>query len=333
MSNREFADKILEANPEIGVFEGMPDKEYRAIPALSQSTLKDFFGAPGKWIKSPPRAETSSMKWGNLVDTRVLTPELFLERYFIRDEPFSTGEKHWNRVRAILHDRYEGQFVLSPFKDFRKKEAREWRDAQLAEGKEIVTPEEDALAREHAGILAKGMTIISEEERQEVEKANAALRENDFANGLLENCKTQVAVVWIHTDPTTGVSIPCKCLIDIVDKGALADLKTAMDASPRGFRSSVLKWRYDIQASFYLDGWNAATGEERDLFGFVVSESSFPYETATYYLDQWSLNIGRNGDTDRPWLKGYKQMLGYFLDCVTSNQFPGYTTGWTELEL
>lgn len=51
-----------------GIYRGMPDAEYRAIPAVSQSTLKAFADCPRKFKLSEKKEPTPNMIYGSYVD-------------------------------------------------------------------------------------------------------------------------------------------------------------------------------------------------------------------------------------------------------------------------
>jgi hypothetical protein len=59
-----------------GIYRGLPDAEYRAIPAVSQSTLKAFMKCPRKWKLSPKREATPNMIWGSYLDAMWLSGDL-----------------------------------------------------------------------------------------------------------------------------------------------------------------------------------------------------------------------------------------------------------------
>ena len=64
------------------------------------------------------------------------------------------------------------------------------------------------------------------------------------------------------------------------------------DGINAAFASSVRKFRYDLQAAFYLTGLREITGDDYD-FLFVVCEKSNPHNVQTYRLDEESLEVAR----------------------------------------
>lgn len=61
---------------EIGVYRGMKDADYRAIPAVSQSTLKAFAACPRKFKLAPKREATPNMIYGSYLDALWLTGDV-----------------------------------------------------------------------------------------------------------------------------------------------------------------------------------------------------------------------------------------------------------------
>jgi len=108
---------------------------------------------------------------------------------------------------------------------------------------------------------------------------------------LLEHAgPMEAAAVWI--DPETG--LPCKAKLDKFIPNVLAlDLKTTIDASPDAFARAVARFGYHRQASWYIDGFRLATGEETP-FTFVAIEKSPPFGVGLYSLGIETLGVGRS---------------------------------------
>jgi exodeoxyribonuclease VIII len=97
----------------------------------------------------------------------------------------------------------------------------------------------------------------------------------------------------------------------------LVDLKTCVDASPAGFAKSIVNWRYQVQAAFYSDGWEAATGQKVHAFVFAAVEKEWPYAAAAYMLTDEDLTQGR---------LAYRRNLRTYAACTASGEWPGYST-------
>ena len=87
--------------------------------------------------------------------------------------------------------------------------------------------------------------------------------------------------------------IDCKCRPDYLspDFSYMIDLKTTTDASPRGFKSSVIKFNYAVQAQFYIRGIEQCTDIKPRKFYFIVIEKNKPYHVELYDLDESWLSI------------------------------------------
>jgi hypothetical protein len=84
--------------------------------------------------------------------------------------------------------------------------------------------------------------------------------------------------------------LPARAKLDRIYDGAVIDLKTASDASPRGFSKAVFsQWRYDIQAAWYMRAARSA-GHNVCRFIFVAVENSAPYPCCVYEMDQAALD-------------------------------------------
>ena len=119
--------------------------------------------------------------------------------------------------------------------------------------------------------------------------------------------------------------IDCKCRPDYIssDFSYMIDLKTTADASPRGFKSSVIKFNYAVQAQFYLRGIEKSTNQKPSKFYFIAIEKTKPYHVEVYDLDETSLSISD---------KDIDEAL-YRIDSLRSRNYKpnGYSTECTTL--
>jgi exodeoxyribonuclease VIII len=172
------------------------------------------------------------------------------------------------RFGRIAHEYIlEGKqnWVLSPFDSFRTKEAREWRDAQT-------------------------LPILIEQQDQEVFKMAMSVHNHEAVKKLIYH--GQAEQTYLFDEPTTGA--PCRCRPDYITKdNFILDLKTTDDASARGFAYSCRKYRYDVQAAFYLDGVEYATGIRPERFIFIAVEKKAPYAVGVYEIDDESVELAR----------------------------------------
>jgi hypothetical protein len=126
--------------------------------------------------------------------------------------------------------------------------------------------------------------------------------------------KAETTHMW--TDAATGLQ--CKCRPDwLTDDGCLlVDLKTTEDASARGFAKSIAQWRYHVQASWYLDGIEQATGTRPEQFLFLCVEKKAPYAVAVYAADAEMIAAGAQTAA---------RDLDVLATCKAANAWPGYS--------
>lgn len=164
--------------------------------------------------------------------------------------------------------------------------------------------------------------VCIQEDQYDVARAQAlSLRSLDELGGLLSEGEAEVSAYWI--DATNGVL--CRCRPDwnspvgSRDEGViLVDLKTCSDASPAEFARQVARKSYHLQAAFYSDGFEAASGKRVMGFVFAAVEGAWPFAACAAMLDDDSLNAGR---------REYRQLLDLYATCRERDEWPGYSEG------
>jgi hypothetical protein len=126
--------------------------------------------------------------------------------------------------------------------------------------------------------------------------------------------KAESTHMW--TDAATGLE--CKCRPDwLTDDGRLlVDLKTTENASPREFGRSIATWRYHVQAAWYLDGVEQATGTRPEQFLFLCVEKKAPYAVAVYAADAEMIAAGAQTAA---------RDLNVLATCKAAGAWPGYS--------
>jgi exodeoxyribonuclease VIII len=151
--------------------------------------------------------------------------------------------------------------------------------------------------------------VLTGTEADSVTGMQAALQLNHAAKFRLDAfgwCE----VACFATDPVTGVLVKCK-----FDKLTLdylgVDLKTTQDL--RDFGKSVANYRYHVQAAFYADVFEWATGEQLKGFEFLAVEKDAPNASRIFVLDTPSFDYGR---------KLYRQALDIYAECLRNDEWP-----------
>lgn len=162
---------------------------------------------------------------------------------------------------------------------------------------------------------ATGRTVLSRTDAELVMRMGYSVFRHPAASMLLAMPgKAETTHMW--TDEATGLQ--CKCRPDwLTDDGSLiVDLKTTEDASPTGFRKSIANFRYFVQASWYLDGVERATGKRPEQFIFLCVEKRAPYACAVYAADAEMIEAGANAAA---------RDLEVLATCRQANAWPGYS--------
>lgn len=167
---------------------------------------------------------------------------------------------------------------------------------------------------------AAGKTIISMADKDKARRINDAVRAHPAAAALLSAGVAEQAIYARHEE--TGS--PVKCKPDWDHGGLLTDLKTTEDARPEAFGRSAWKWRYDVQAAFYLDTYMYGTETRPDGFVFIAVEKEPPYGVAVYYAERETIALGR---------ERYMPDLEKYELCRRTGEWPGYSNKIETLSL
>ena len=165
-------------------------------------------------------------------------------------------------------------------------------------------------------VAAGNRTVLSKADAEQVMRMGHAVYSHPAAAMLLKQLPGKAETTWMWTDEASGLE--CKCRPDWLtdDCSLIIDLKTTEDASPAGFRKSIANWRYHVQASWYLDGIERATGTRPDHFVFVVVEKRPPYAVAVYAADAEMIAAGA---------KQSRLDLDTLAVCKAADAWPGYS--------
>lgn len=252
---------------------------------MSRSQLMDFDENPWEWLKGKKDDATSEMEWGSLLDCMVTTPSMTRHLYAVYPETYpavvkgKTENKPWN-LNA----------------DF----CKEWRDKNEAEG----------------------LTCIKPALYEEARIACARLMEDERIARLVSVSRKQVQVVVEYHDKDTGIVVPFRMMLDFqpapddAEFGQfLADMKEVNDIRPYEYEKKIFSQGWHVQAALYLDGTNAAMGEEHySGFYHIIQKSEWPYPVGRRMLSEEFLALGRSK---------YLSALQRYCRCLKENKWPG----------
>jgi hypothetical protein len=278
---------------------------------VSASVLKEFDRCPRRWVDGYQPPESEAKTRGNLMDVMLLTPKQFDDRFAVQPAEYQTEAMKCPSCGSITDSKKCSACkcerapctITKPWTN-QSTHCKEWL-AKVPDGVEVVT--DDQVAESNAAIsrLMLDQTIL----------------------GFLAASDVQVALAGEWVDEATGLTIPIRALLDIVPRkdsdfsACLGDLKRTRSAAPRKWASDVDTFGHHIQAALYLDFYNAATGEGRDSFCWILSEQFAPFQTAKRLLRLKELNIAQTT---------WRRLIGNYCWCLKNGVWPDYDTGETE---
>lgn len=171
---------------------------------------------------------------------------------------------------------------------------------------------------EKAELEATGLPILSEADGDRALAIRDMLWRDAQIAELLKGAETEVAMTWEQH------GVRCKAKADAINGEYLLDLKTCIDASPRGFQRAVAEFSYWLQSAWYLDGYEATRGKPALDFLFIAVESQSPHAVGVYRLDHAAISAGR---------REMKRMAALYADCLKTNRWPGYSRATTTLSV
>lgn len=167
------------------------------------------------------------------------------------------------------------KFAFSGFEDFRTKEAREWRDSQVAAGKHIVR---NRMHAEAIAVANSARVALFSETRW-------------FPNVEDLGIRTQVPLAWNHQgDPTRS----CIGTADVVHERTCIDLKiTDIGISDdAAVVSHIVRMCWHIQAYAYTTALEQMRGEPYQHV-LVLVEREAPYCYRSVLVGESLIELGR----------------------------------------
>jgi hypothetical protein len=267
--------KVVSENTDPAKYFVQPHKRGEASYIVSRSDLVAFGQCPRRWLLGFEPEDSDAMVWGSLLDCLLLSPDRFAAEYVVKPSTYTDKDG--------TEKKWNGNAT----------KCKEW-------------------AAEHEGKKLVGADVWDSAQLA-IERLQADARIHD----MLTASKKQVMVTGDFTDAATGVTVPVRCMIDLVPPEPiwLADLKTVRTADAFAWKWEVFRRQYHVQAAMYLDLWNAATGDDRSMFAYVMSENLHPYEPARRCIGPDFIGMGRG------W---YCSKLQDYCHAIKTGVFRGY---------
>lgn len=191
-------------------------------------------------------------------------------------------------------------FVISPYDDFRTKDARAWRDSETR-----------TVLKNEAFEAVKAM---ADAQRRSPQVARAFIDGKPEQSLILKDAATGM---WLKSRPDW---MPNK-----IAHGFVIDYKSCRTILPRKLSSDVFGYGYHVQAALQFDLTAAVTGETPVGVAHVCQEKKPPYLAELRMFSPEHLEFGR---------REYRRGLELFARCWEAHlagkplreAWPGYTT-------
>ena len=280
-----------------GIYEGIPEDEYRAIDAFNQSGAKELLYCPARYHyeQTEGRKETDAMALGRLVHSRFLEPDEFRMKYAVM--PDLTAGILTKDGKPSKNPRGTSEY---------KERLAKWE----SENPDVVCIEPDTLQKVDHMLL----NIERSEQISDLFQAPG---------------RNELTLVWV--DEFTGVK--CKARLDRYvepEKGAgyyvpgqIVDLKTTDKVHDKALKTKCDAFGYHIQAAHYLRGAKACGLADPRFFINVFVETTPPYLCRAPKLSASFVAQGEELLT---------QALRLYKLCTENDYWPGYPDEIFDLE-
>jgi len=232
--------------PEPGIYEKVPDEEYRSWYALSYSMIKPLLRSPMhlKRYLELSNEQTTSMLLGSVVDCMLLEPEAFDSRYFVLPETYIDSKG--SEKPFTLHSK---------------------------------------TCRSMVGEAAdRGLTSLTCALKRNADEIVAAVQTHRTVWPMISGSKKQVSIVWDDTETNVRMKGRIDALAmdrPMDEDDAVIDVKTCRDASAQAFSRLMFAYNYHVQAAMYADAVENIT-TIRLPFHNIAIETSPPYGIGIY---------------------------------------------------
>lgn len=255
----------------------LPDEEYFAMHAVSNSKLADLAKCPREYWYSWRMVweETPAMRLGKMFHCFLLEPDEFPRRYFLFDE--NERPEQDKTMASNANKRWKQSIVAT--------EAMAGR--QPYDASEMIT-----LKSMRSAVWDEVAAWALIETPGEFEQAFTWEQDVDWYSFSKKKVQKSLVQMKLKSDKL------------IRDMNCILDIKTTNDASPKWWNSHAWEYGYHRQAALYSDALGITD------FYILAVETKAPYNVALYKADPSLLDKGRNyvaATADPGW--GYKPLL------------------------
>lgn len=195
--------------------------------------------------------------------------------------------------------------ILEPHRFDEKYEAHDKPNQRAKAAKE-------AWAKLEGEVKARGRTIITLDDYELAMRTRDAIQDHPAAKEFLDVLGgNEVVARWDEN------GVECKARIDRLSDGRTVaiDIKTSRSVHPSAFASSIRRYGYQVQASFYSRAVEACAGPI-PVFYIIAVEKTPPYLVGVFRIDTDMLAVG-----EAIWRRGMER----YIECTKSGRWPGYS--------
>jgi len=242
-------------------------KEYRKKEAINYSSLSALAVSPQNYIARDDIGNIPAFRKGSAVDCLLTTPDDFHIEFYVMSLKKAPSDMMVKYVEKLFETEDHGKAYLESGYKLKPEKVKEKYEA---EGREYYEGLKDA----------RGKTILSYEEYEQIQRAVNAVKDGEFTKQYFEKPIEGMDILYQYPIYWETKGQACKSLLDIIvidhkNKNIFPiDLKTT-GKSVLNFRSAFMKWKYYLQASFYTDAVTFWKNNESDLIDYTVENFKF----------------------------------------------------------
>jgi len=273
-----FTPMVLDGTPSLpppGIYFGMPEEEYHALPALSSHGIRDVASSPMLyWSRIPFLSEIARKRKaerdekerlhhtiGKAYHCRIMEGvDAFNQRFavWLSEEDCKGALESTEQIKAAItaagHKPYTQVFDRMP--DSTDEYKRSAKKADWIRQLLDIDPDArilDKLNEQHAA-RHRGKSFITDEAYEQIEIAAKMIEADPEVRHAFTGGHAEVVLIWFC--PVTGVPMKARC--DYLKLKAVVDLKTVANQQGRSIERAiaheVANYRYVIQPSVYVEG-------------------------------------------------------------------------------
>lgn len=193
---------------------------------------------------------------------------------------------------ALGEPAFVAKFIVSPYDDFRKKEAQEWRDAQTK-------------------------TIVKPADLETINAMCRSLQASPQCARAFEDGKPEQSLIWFDKETCIWLKArPDWLPFDPVSR-LITEYKTCRTIEPVALSRDVFNYGYHVQAAMQIDAVEEAFCVNALGVAHVCQEKDAPYIAELRLFTAEHIALGR---------AQYRKALRIFAECMASGIWPGYTS-------